>query len=269
MIASAISKKTLRHVESSCFNDGGTNIDKVLRVSFSDIIASPKIFSVEENKLEEKLRQFYPGPILRPSSPASSISTASIDEEQELQDNLRRERESYNALVAEGGIPSHPVELGWDVLEHPGEYKDIVSYWKSRSDFLFPEQLKAWREVHDYQQRLRRYFIQRNRLPEYQQRVRDLRRKHGVEGDVTVLEDLDQQKERFPLEDWMEYQYIIFQRLEIFEKKVDEAHQNHQKLNVAQEELDLAKKKLETAQSDRIAGTVARSAWIGLFLDEV
>ncbi|KAL8985125.1 MAG: hypothetical protein Q9177_004520 [Variospora cf. flavescens] len=162
----------------------------------------------------------------------------------ELQDNLRRERESYNALVAEGGIPSHPVELGWDVLEHPGEYKDIVSYWKSRSDFLFLEQLKAWRGVHDYQQRLRRYFIQRNRFPEYQQRVRDLRRKHGVEGDVTVLEDLDQQKEQFPLEDWMEYR-------------------------VAQEELDLAKKKLETAQSDRIVGTIARSAWIGLFLDEV
>ncbi|KAL9017936.1 MAG: hypothetical protein Q9185_004748 [Variospora sp. 1 TL-2023] len=34
-------------------------------------------------------------------------------------------------------------------------------------------------------------------------------------------------------------------------------------------ELDLAKKKLETAQSYRIAGTVARSVWIGLFLDEV
>ncbi|KAL8967987.1 MAG: hypothetical protein Q9197_005126 [Variospora fuerteventurae] len=215
-------------------------------------MSSPKIFSVEETKLEEKLRRGNPTVLL-----------------------LLR-------------VESH-------VLEHPRECKNIVSYWKSQSDFLFLEQSKAWREVYNYQQKLRRYFIQRNRFPEYQQRVRDLRRKHGIEGDVTELEDLDQQKKT---------------RLEIFEKKVDEAHQNHQKLKLkqeagrsgyegvveednvgnhlslkfvssdkshtaenpvsaAQEELDLAKKKLETAQSDRIAVTVTRSTWVGLCLDEV
>ncbi|KAI4144154.1 MAG: hypothetical protein LQ341_002718 [Variospora aurantia] len=114
------------------------------------------------------------------------------------------------------------------------------------------------------------------RFPEYQQRVRDLRRKHGVEGDVTVLEDLNQQKKQLPLEDWVEYQYIIFQRLEISEKKKQGGRDMKGWLKkiisgttVAQKELDLAKKKLETTQSDRMAGTVARSVWIGLFLDEV
>lgn len=61
-----------------------------------------------------------------------------------LLDDLQLERESYDALVVEGGTPAHPVELGFDVLEHPGEYKDAVSYWKINSDpsrrRLFTEQ---------------------------------------------------------------------------------------------------------------------------------
>jgi hypothetical protein len=45
-----------------------------------------------------------------------------------IEEQLRKEREAYDALVKEDGWPSHPVDLGFDVLDNPGKYKDIISY---------------------------------------------------------------------------------------------------------------------------------------------
>jgi hypothetical protein len=50
------------------------------------------------------------------------------------EEQLQIERDSYRALIDEGGILSHPVELGFDVLYNPCKYKDIkdiVLYWAS------------------------------------------------------------------------------------------------------------------------------------------
>lgn len=43
-----------------------------------------------------------------------------------IEEQLCKEREAYNALVDDGGQPSHSVDLGFDVLDNPKEYKDII-----------------------------------------------------------------------------------------------------------------------------------------------
>ena len=59
-----------------------------------------------------------------------------------IERHLREEREAYDALVQEGGQPSHPVELEFGILDNTEEYKDIVSYWEPRAgQCLFLPQL--------------------------------------------------------------------------------------------------------------------------------
>ncbi|KAI9842955.1 MAG: hypothetical protein M1837_006692 [Sclerophora amabilis] len=277
--------------------------------------ATVQSVSVDPTKLEEKLKQIPSEPASRSSSTASSVRTGSPT--CLVEEHLQRERDRYNSLVDEGGIPSHPVELVDTVLEEPGEYKDIVSYWKWGSDgfstnCLFHSQLKVWRDFRNYQQRVRRYFIQRDRFPEYQQRVCDRRRRNGLEGHVELREEVDKQTR---LENWVEYQdseYMTFERLE---KKIEEAYDevesaqkalaaaghprfenlydpgnftnNYVKSSVlgieslddenkitgevvhARWDLNLAKKRMEAAQSDHFGETIDRAAWIRLAEEEV
>jgi hypothetical protein len=269
-----------------------------------------QVNSPQTNISVENSRQVSSGPTPRSSSPASSILTPPFDSEELRQEQMRRAREAYYTLVAEGGTPSHPVELGFDVLDNPGEYEDILSYWESvgitaRAAFIC--QLKDWRRFRDYQQKVRRHFIQRNDFPEYQRRVRDRRQRRGLEGDVTLLEERDQQNK---LDQWIEYQDTKIQALENLQKELEEAHQKREstqkaledaglpgfegifkegnisnnlslsfeqsdedskafrKMMSAQRELDLAKKRLKTAQSDHFGETVEMATWIRFFLEE-
>jgi hypothetical protein len=69
-------------------------------------------------------------PPLEHSDLRSRETTVSLDEEEDYRRDLAEEMEYYNTLVREGGRPSHPVSLGRDVLEEPGEYREILSYWQ-------------------------------------------------------------------------------------------------------------------------------------------
>ena len=270
---------------------------------------------LQANRHANKLlqRQITSKPTPRSSSPASSFHTPPPDYEREFEEDVQEEREAYNTLVDEGGIPSYPVDLVFDVFDkNPGEYEDIVSYWESRRggghNSIFQTQLREWRKFRDYQLRVRRYFLERDKFPEYQQRVHDRRRRHGLEGDVEILPDRDQQSK---LANWMEYQDIKYQGIEDFEKSIERAHQkvestqkaleeaglpgyegvfdptsfaNHYGLCVesnneetralrkrimVERDLKLAEKRLKVAQSDDLGDTVERAVWIGLFLKDV
>ena len=62
-------------------------------------------------------------------SPSSTSSTMEIyDEEEAYRLSLEEEIKYYNTLVNKGGRPSHPVSLSRDILENPGEYREILSY---------------------------------------------------------------------------------------------------------------------------------------------
>ena len=173
---------------------------------------------------------------------------------------------------------------------------------------IFQKQLVEWRKFRNYQLRVRRYFVKYNRFPEYEQRVHDRRRRHGLKDDVKILQDRDQQSK---LANWMEYQDYEYQGIEGFEQSIERAHQKMDSTHKALEEaglrdyvgifdpnsfanhcalciesgneeskaltnrmlrggdLKLAQMRLEVAQSDDLGDMVERAAWIGLFLKDV
>lgn len=69
------------------------------------------------------------------------------------------------------------------------------------------------------QQKIRRYFVFYSRFPEFQQKVFKRRQRHGLNGDVQLLEDRDKQSE---LNDWMEYQDHELREYEHLEKDLKE-----------------------------------------------
>lgn len=81
----------------------------------------------------------------RAPSPASTVS---FDEEEQLQRDRRIEISSYDVLNALGGRASHPIDLLQNVIDEPGEYGEIVAFWKGDYDSkewrLFSRQLSRW-----------------------------------------------------------------------------------------------------------------------------
>ncbi|KAI9670780.1 MAG: hypothetical protein M1817_003891 [Caeruleum heppii] len=175
--------------------------------------------SIDPNQLEGKLNQLPPERRSSSSSSSSHFRTPSPTRLHEW--GREKNRNAYYSLIEEGGIPSHPVDLGVSVLEEPGEYKDIASYWERQisGSAAFCAQLQLWRKFRGYQQRMRRYFIQRDRFPEYQQSVSARRRRHGLEGDVDLREEVNQQSK---MENWVEYQDYLYIGLENLGKTIEE-----------------------------------------------
>ncbi|WEW61593.1 hypothetical protein PRK78_007084 [Emydomyces testavorans] len=176
----------------------------------------------DATELEKKLRELSN---TTPASPSPEILTPPPPSMEELRESqLEIEKEAFKALVEEGGIPSQPIELGFDILDNPTkyeDYKDIVLYWGSRPvsghRLGFVDQLNEWRNFRQSQQRIRQYYIRKGTFPEYQRKVRERRHKHGLGGDVELCQDRDQQSR---LATWVEYQDYQLRKLETFEKDV-------------------------------------------------
>ncbi|KAI4288914.1 MAG: hypothetical protein L6R35_001825 [Caloplaca aegaea] len=113
----------------------------------------------------------------RPSSSTSSSQsiTPFISKEQAdaeaMEKGLRRDKEAFQDLVAEGGQPSRSITPGFDVVNHPEtheKYKDIFRVWQDYAGdpFVFCRQRIEWREFRDCQERVRRFYIPRSRFHE-------------------------------------------------------------------------------------------------------
>ncbi|KAA6411556.1 MAG: hypothetical protein FRX48_04836 [Lasallia pustulata] len=232
--------------------------------------------AVDANGLEKKLRLVRSSPSQTPTPPPPDPN-----DPKDIEKDMKVEIEAYKALVDDHGRPCYPIELGFDVLDDSGQYQDIISYWQKEEGMT--------------------------RFPEYQQKVRDRRCRHGLDGDVELLEDRDKQSK---LVNWMEYQDYEYQGYESFEKDIEgaqaqlesrqkalteaelpgfegvyepgnfgtryamaiEHHREDQKAwdkrLLAERELELAEKRLKAAQSDELGETVKRSPWIRLFLED-
>lgn len=139
-----------------------------------------------------------------------------------LEEDLRREREAYDALVDNNGRPCYPIELGFEVFNNPGQYENLFSYWRGEPGvhyLIFSAQLERWRMFRQFQQKNRRYFVFHRRFPGFQQKVLERRRRHELDGDVQLLEDRDKQGK---LDDWMEYQDYELLTYERFEQDLKE-----------------------------------------------
>lgn len=132
----------------------------------------------------------------RGASPTTSTSshflTPPVDCEEDARWSLQVDTEAYETLISEGGIPSHPIEMGFRVLD-PGEYQNIISFWKSKgSDYIFDAQLKEWRNFRGFRPKVRANYVAQDKFSEYLQKAHDRRRTHGLEGDVELRRDRDE-----------------------------------------------------------------------------
>lgn len=95
-----------------------------------------------------------------------------------MEKGLRRDKEAFQDLVAEGGQPSRSITPGFDVVNHPEtheKYKDIFRVWQDYAGdpFVFCRQRIEWREFRDCQERVRRFYIPRSRFHEYGDAIRE------------------------------------------------------------------------------------------------
>ncbi|KAK3174020.1 hypothetical protein OEA41_001264 [Lepraria neglecta] len=137
--------------------------------------------------------------------------------------NIARARElderSRKALLDAGCPPCCPPDLDFPLRNIPEKY-EVISYWQSLPEtglVVLTAQLSDWTNSCDFQKRNRRYYIPRGTFPKFVDRVRDRRRRHGLEGDVYLLPDPEQQSR---LQNWIEFQNYHLDLHEDEERKI-------------------------------------------------
>ncbi|KAI4196204.1 MAG: hypothetical protein LQ350_006697 [Teloschistes chrysophthalmus] len=172
---------------------------------------------------------------------------------------------------------------------------------------VFGKQLYEWHEFQRRRQRWRRSYVRRNRFHEYRELTREIRRRHGFGGDVHPREELAEQSklddwgeyQAYKLweHEWSEQKlkeireklasarkalteegYSAFEKIEELdfgehEDMMGEWAQKHriakEQLYLAERKLEIAKHRLEAAQSEELGERVERDRWIGWFEKEV
>ena len=109
----------------------------------------------------------------------------------------------YNQLISDGGRPSHPISLDYDIARNSEEYREILSYWHRPYNvrygwMVFDCQLGQWTDFREYQRRMRGS----NRFSAYCQRLHERLTKYEFERSFQLNEDPDQQNK---LETWIEF----------------------------------------------------------------
>ena len=243
------------------------------------------------------------------------MSPYNPNDPEEVEKDLKVEREAHEELARDNGRPCYPIELGFDIFNNPGQYRDLFEYWsdyesgagETTKRWVFFRQLKRWKKFRQFQQRNRRYFVFHNRFPEFQQHVLERRRRHGLDGDMQLLEEQDKQSK---LDDWMEYQDYELRTYERLEKDFKEAQERlasrrkalaeagisafeevqelefasyyslilessseegraEKMVESAERKLRLAEKRLKAAGSNDLGESVERATWVKLFRKEL
>ncbi|KAI1117000.1 hypothetical protein F5Y14DRAFT_14000 [Nemania sp. NC0429] len=127
------------------------------------------------------------------------------------------EAESRRKLEAEGCPPCHPADVDFYTMEGASdECRAIVGYWESfpwTDNAPLSAQLCEWNKFRIHQQRKRLRSVEK-----YEREVRQRRQRHGLDDDVRLTMEIDQQT---PLDRWIEFQDYELVHLEEFEKKLD------------------------------------------------
>ncbi|KAF8857851.1 hypothetical protein BDZ45DRAFT_422902 [Acephala macrosclerotiorum] len=135
----------------------------------------------------------------------SPASTEDLGEEEYYRLDLEEETEYYNTLVNEGGRPSHPVSLGQNIIEDPGEYREILSYWqRGENDWkVFGSQMGEWREFRRWQRKNR----EDGRFPKYVEGVKQGLAEHGFTRSFELDADPERQDKLTTWVEFLDYEY--------------------------------------------------------------
>lgn len=167
----------------------------------------------------------------------STSCTPVYDSEEDREENLREEKEAYDRLIAEGGRPSHPISLGFDVLDNPGPYKDILLFWRfTYPDFQheFRKQLQTWREFRKHQETVRRYYVPLKRFHEYEEKIQESQEDLQYKWDLTLQQDQHKQNR---LEDWNEFRAFYYRRLKAQRKRIEPKEKEFLRINKELEDI--------------------------------
>ncbi|KAL8769042.1 MAG: hypothetical protein Q9209_004828 [Squamulea sp. 1 TL-2023] len=175
-----------------------------------------------DTKLLELSRQ---SPITPPPDHTANIARA-----HELEERSRK------ALQGAGCPACYPADLEFPLRNVPEKY-NVVSYWQSLPGtglVVLTAQLTDWTDSYEFQKRNRRYYVPRRAFPNFVDTVRHRRRRHGLEGDVHLLPNLEQQSQ---LQNWIEFQNYHLNLHEDEEMKTKDER----------DELDTSRKSLGTS----------------------
>lgn len=147
--------------------------------------------------------------------------TTDIGNDEDAAAQFRRfEAHAYNALLDDGGRPSHPLSLMEDVVAAPGQYRDILAFWQDRSDEwqVFTKQLSRWQAFRAHQRQVR----EPKRFPSYVEELHLRLKRHGFEpppafekAPTGFSRQLDRQDK---LATWVEYLNYEFTRRDEYDK---------------------------------------------------
>ncbi|PGH34641.1 hypothetical protein GX50_02531 [[Emmonsia] crescens] len=169
-------------------------------------------YSLDATALEEKLKNLSNVNARRTStSPASVLTTSTPthtptpDPEMEAA-RARRQAEivrDYNELIEMGGRPAFPLEIAQSYTNDFGEHEAMVGYWGQ----AFFGQRDRWISFLNFQLKKRRTM---EIFTNYQQAVHDHREKEGIEGNIQLLFDEEQQSK---VDQWKEFHYYRHRHL--------------------------------------------------------
>ncbi len=281
-----------------------------MRPFFSDQIshvASAKIDYLPSSQLE---RSRSP----TPRSPTPPPPPFDHDDPQLIASDREVELKAHEALVSDNGRPCYPIKLGFKVFKDPAQYKDIFEYWQGERGmtytlcrWIFHVQLERWEKFRQFQQKNRNEFGSCEKFAEFRQEILERRRRYGLDGDIQLLKEANEQKR---MDEWMEYQDYELQKyeayekqLELFQKNLAAAHDELSKIRgsvledvpklasggfftsafshnsenarivkereLAERKLRIAEKRLEVAESIAPAESVKRATWVALFSETV
>ena len=130
------------------------------------------------------------------------------------------EAQARQDLASDGCPPCYPPNLDIPIQNPPEEYRQIIEYWQSFSstdDVVLCAQRSDWQRFREAQRRLR-HRHRNESFSVYMDEVRERRRAHGLDDNVYLLLDPQQQSRQ---QNWIEFQDYHLKLHEQQKKKRD------------------------------------------------
>lgn len=145
------------------------------------------------------------------------------------------EEQSRKDLLSSGCPPCYPPGLEFSKQNVPENY-EVLGFWWFTSygseGIVLTSQYSDWKDFRYYQKSTRKDCMKHGTFLKYVDRVRDRRRRQGLEGDACLLPDFSKQNQ---LENWIEFQFHHLDRHDYDEMQVKNWKE---KLVAALEEFD-------------------------------
>ncbi|KAJ4259647.1 hypothetical protein NW762_007577 [Fusarium torreyae] len=138
-------------------------------------------------------------------SPTPQLKSTLSLRDQQI-DSIKREKTFHDLITEAGGRPWYPSELIDQVASNPGNYAELLQYWKQDPTgpkqnewMVFERQLERWNQFRRYQLRVRRNS---DTFEEYLARCNKCLSKHSLPTPMHLKQDPTDQDS---LSQWFEY----------------------------------------------------------------